>query len=140
MSNATDTRTEIVHHMAMAYYESAYMDWREATHGEVDDNGHGVDPACVWAAFDLANDLEKQHGMHLSELFTKAVEIAGPDGGDRPQTTEYFGHYCAMENMGHGVGLWDALGSDACDFVKIPYGEFSYHEMDHLRFPSPPED
>jgi len=137
----TNTRTEIIQNMARAYYESSYMDWVEEYPDMEEGEGCGVDPECVWYAFSLADELEKQHGKHLAEIFADAVAISvANNAGGRPRNEEMFGHYAAMEHMGHGVGLWDALGQEACKFVNVPYGEFSYLDMDPKRFPTSAED
>lgn len=148
MSNDTEIRHEIVFHMAKAFFASAWADYSEQIGPhypagcEIMDampDDEDTDPAAVYAAFDLAASLEKHHGgMHLAEIFRKALEISGPDGGDREHTAEMFGHYAAMGAMGHGVGLWDALGREACDFVDT-YGaghfEFSWLDLDPKVYP-----
>jgi hypothetical protein len=50
-----------------------------------------------------------------------------------------FGHYAAMGAMGHGVGLWDALGTKACDFVNTRncQMEFSPFDLDPETYPIP---
>lgn len=133
-------RDEIIHHMTQAFWASAWADWcdeyGEGTTGMgvdvMDEMPEEVDPSAIKAAEKLAEKLEKQHGMGLEALFNRAVEISekaeaeGEDGGDRARTAEMFGHYAAMSHMGHGVGLWDALGKAAAKFVNIPYGEYNY--------------
>lgn len=41
-----------------------------------------------------------------------------------PAAMEYFGHYAAMQAMGHGVGLHDAFGQDAYLAITVPDLEF----------------
>lgn len=145
----TETRHEIVYHMAKAFFACAWADYSEQVGPHypagceiMDEMSDDTDPAAVWIAFDLASSLEKAHGMHLAEIFSKAVEVSGEEG-DRPKTAEMFGHYAAMEAMGHGVGLWDALGRDACDFVNVHeagYYEFSWHDMDPEIYPDAPAE
>jgi len=94
------------------------------------------EPSAVCAAFELCVRLEKQHGMHLADLFAKAVEMAG-DEGDRPKTPEMFGHYAAMGAMGHGVNLHDALGSRTARWVDVPWREYGHFEWADDRFPIP---
>jgi hypothetical protein len=67
-------------------------------------------------------DIERVNNKSIHHL----MSIIERDGdGDRPNTIEMFGHYAAMQAMGHGVGLHDAFGSDIHDKIKIPYVEFS---------------
>ena len=46
-----------------------------------------------------------------------------------PDTIESFGHYAAMQAMGHGVGLNDAFG-DCAEFIAVPYVEFGSHSLE----------
>ena len=140
------TRDEIIHHMTQAFWASAWAGWCDecgpgtAGNGSdvMDEMPEEVDPSAIKVANELAEALEKRHGMGLEALFNRAVEISErDDDGDRPRTAEMFGHYTAMEHMGHGVGLWDALGDKACKFVDVPYGE--YHHLffeDEEKYPS----
>ena len=72
--------------------------------------------------------------MPLADLFRKAVKVSN-GRGNHPPTEEMFGHYAAMGAMGHGVGLWDALGAEACRFVGSFDWEFSWHELDPKTYP-----
>lgn len=72
-------------------------------------------------------DIERVNGKTLPELFD-IVETIGE--GDRPNTMEFFGHYCAMQAMGHGVGLCDAFGSDVYKAIRVPYVEFGSHSLE----------
>jgi hypothetical protein len=140
----TDIRHEIAVHMARAFFASAWADWADqygpGTQGNgvdvMDEMPDEIDPAAVNAAFQLCARLEARHGMHMAELFRKAVEISGDDG-DREKTPEMFGHYAAMGHMGHGVNLHDALGRKGAEFVDVPYGEFSPYDLSDERFPIP---
>lgn len=137
MSADTDTRTEIVHHMARAFFACAWADWADEYGPGTAGNGVDVmtempdelDPSAVWAAFKLADALEKQHGMHTAEIYRKAREIAGDDG-DRDKSPEMFGHYAAMGAMGHGVSLYDAFGQDAAEFVNTSDCQMEFSPFD----------
>lgn len=125
-------------------FESAWADWMDeygpgTTAGVdvTDEVPENTDPPAVWAAMGLCDALEKQHGMHLADIFTKAVKMSGSDG-DRQKTPEVFGHYAAMGFMGHGVSLHDVLGSRAARWVKVPRGEFTCFDLSDERFPIPP--
>jgi hypothetical protein len=57
------------------------------------------------------------------------------DTGDRELTPELFGHYCAMQAMGTGVGL-ESFGDSVRDRIKVPYMEFSQCDLQKDYFPS----
>jgi hypothetical protein len=147
MSNDTETRHEIVYHMAKAFFACAWADYSEQVGPhypagcEIMDAMPGdedTDPAAVLHAFELCDTIEKKHSLHIAEIFRQAVAISEEDdGGDHPRTTEYFGHYAAMSAMGHGVGMWDALGGRADKFVGTPdiYMEFSFLDLDPKKYP-----
>ena len=152
MNTATATpdpdRDEILEHMAKAFFACAWADYSEQVGPHypagaeildvMDDEG---DDAATKAAAGLANELAKKHGLPISEIFRQAVAISeANNAGDRERTPEMFGHYAAMGAMGHGVGLWDALGGAACDFVESKgkcYMEFSMYDLDSAKYPIP---
>lgn len=141
----TATRDEILEHMARAFFACAWADYDEEF-GDVIGAGTEImdvmpdelDPSAREAAKDLAERLEKQHGLPIVEIFRKAVEIAGTSG-DREKSPEMFGHYAAMGAMGHGVSLYDAFGSKAAEFVNTSacYMEFTYFDLDPAKYPIP---
>ena len=146
-----EIRHDIVSHMALAFFASAWADYSEQV-GPHYPPGCEImnvmpdetDPSAVWAAFDLCDRIEKLHGLHMAEIFRSAVNISEREGsGDRPRNTEMFGHYSAMSAMGTGVGLWDALGSSADDFVNVSevgYMEFSWYDFDPDKYPDNREE
>ena len=125
-------KTEIAEfclHASRAFFASAWAD-------QIEENGQSfapqteimsvmpgtVDPAAEHAARTLHMDLERVNGKSIDQLMT----IIERDGdGDRENTVEHFGHYAAMQAMGHGVGLYDAFGSEVYGTIKVPYVEFS---------------
>lgn len=144
---STDTRNEIVRHMARAFFACAWADYSEqvgphyAAGSQIFDvMPDELDPSAVWIAFELARQLEEIHGYTLDRIFAKAAEISeSRRGGDRPRTAEMFGHYAAMGAMGHGVGLWDAFGPDAERYVLkggcLYFDDYSWHEFDEKTYP-----
>lgn len=125
-------KTEFLHHAALAFFASAWADMVEENgvtlRGEIMDQiPSEIDPAAIHAANTLLMDLERVNKKPLSELFA-IVETLGE--GDRPNTVEYFGHYCAMQAMGHGVGLHDAFGSGVYIAIKVPYVEFGEYSLE----------
>lgn len=130
-------KNQILHAMASAFFASAWADQEEesgnAQGGEIMARmPYEIDPAAVHAARTLAFDMERANGRALADIFAHAeiVWIESGRKGDRPFTREMFGHYCAMQAMGHGVGLRDAFGAEVCAFVKVPYVEFSYFSLE----------
>lgn len=145
MSNE-DIRHEILEHMARAFFACAWADWADeygpGTQGNgvdvMDEMPTEIDPAARHAAGRLTESLESLHGKRIEEIFEQAVEISGDDG-DREKTPEMFGHYAAMGAMGHGVSLYDALGTKAAEFVNTSacYMEFSPYDLDGAKYPIP---
>lgn len=75
-------------------------------------------PAAMKAAKELAKDIEKQNGRSLTSLYTTAVAQEGHRKEPNPSD---FGHYLAMQAMGHGVSWWD----DHPEFpMTVPYHDF----------------
>lgn len=126
------------YHAARAFFASAWADL-------CDENGPGVgagveimdamptdiDPAAIHAARTLRMDIERINGASVSDLMLRIEETAD---GDRPATMEFFGHYAAMQAMGHGVGLLDAFGSEVYESVQVPYVEFGSHSLERDYF------
>lgn len=86
-----------------------------------------IDPAAVHAARTLRADIERANGRTIAQMMR---EIEETGDGDRPSTIEHFGHYAAMQAMGHGVGLHDAFGASVGEAVKVPYLEFGSHSLE----------
>lgn len=100
-----------------------------------------IDPAALHAADTLAASMLHANGLKsapfdLESLFLRAVEIAenSDDKGDREHSPEMFGHYCAMQAMGHGVGLSDAFGRRVYDAIRVPYTEFGGYSLERDYF------
>jgi len=150
MSESNPIRDEIMEHMSRAFFATAWADWANeygpGTQGNgvdvMDEMPDEIDGAATLAAVSLTSELETMHGMDLSEIFRMAKAISRHyKGGDRKRTAEMFGHYAAMGAMGCGVGLWDALGTKACDFVntRACRMEFSPFDLDLETYPIPEE-
>lgn len=129
----TEEQTEVQefeHHAARAFFACAWADLMEEKGTEpwgpsCEIMGYmpdDIDPAALHAAKTLRMDIERANGKTIFDL----MAIIERDGdGDRDNTVEMFGHYAAMQAMGHGVGLCDAFGSDVYRAIKVPYVEFS---------------
>ena len=152
--NKTGTALEVKQGMARAFFVSAYAEaWEEADDSSENKRklGHmgGVnwatvapkenDPAAERAAESLAVMLQKDNGVaDLADLYHKAWEAKGEAKelcrGDKDMTAHMFGHYLAMQAMGHGVGLADAFGDAVADLVKVDDLEFGFCHLDRDYF------
>lgn len=89
-----------------------------------------IDPAAIHAAETLCHDMLRANlprlGGSLMGIYDAAYRRANGDCGCTPES---FGHYCAMQAMGQGVGLRDAFGAAVYDLIQIPYVEFGSHSL-----------
>jgi hypothetical protein len=143
--NQTGTAREVKQGIARAFFISAYAyAWEEAPDSSENKRKLGYmggrdwatvapkenDPAAESAAESLAVMLQKDNGVaDLADLYHRAMDAKELCRGDRDMTPVMFGHYLAMQAMGHGVGLADAFGDAVYDLVKVGYYEFG---MGHL--------
>ena len=126
---------EIELHMARAFFASAWADMIEENGGAARFSGREImdmmpdeiDPAAIHAARTLRMDMERANGRPIADILAAAIEA---HDGDRPATAEFFGHYCAMQAIGHGVGLYDAFGRAVYESVRVPYVEFGSHSLE----------
>lgn len=130
--------------MALAFFASAYADQADECgqplRGEIMDQiPDEIDPAAIHAAETLARDLIRANWRleftvenGLTRIYKKAGELSA-DGADRELSPELFGHYCAMQAMGAGVGL-ESFGYAVNDFFKVPYCEFGSHSLERDYF------
>jgi hypothetical protein len=126
-------------HAAKAFFASAWADaCDEAEHGPslsgceiMNVMPQTIDPAAIHAARTLRFDVERVNKRTIAQLME---EIRMKGYGDRPNTVEHFGHYAAMQAMGHGVGLADAFGSNVRESIAVPYVEFGQHSLQNDYF------
>ena len=138
-------KDEIQEGMAKAFFASAYAeaydeavaagidpgfspsgcDWMDLIPDEIDHNA-------VAASLHLMADMQLINGMSMDGIYSiaEAVHDAADKKGDRDMSPEMFGHYCAMQAMGHGVGLCDAFGQEVREAIKVPYREFSPFDLE----------
>lgn len=125
-------KQEFIHHAARAFFASAWADMVEENgatlRGEIMDLiPDTIDPAAIHAANTLLMDLERVNGKTIEQI----IGFIGLHGtGDRQNTVDNIGHYCAMQSMGHGVGLQDAFGSGVYSAIKVPYLEFGSYSLE----------
>ena len=123
-----------IRHASLAFFASAWADQGEESYNAALLSGREImgimppdtDPAAIHAAKTLWMDMERINQCGITELM-RIVESLG--AGDRENTIEHFAHYCAMQSMGHGVGLRDAFGDDVYARIKVPYVEFGGHSL-----------
>ena len=129
----SNTIKEIKKGMALAFFACAYADQAEECgqplRGEIMDQLPAtIDTAAIHAADTLYFQFEQNLGLRLTDAY---VFIHGIENmpGKEPQT---FGHYAAMQSMGHGVGLWEYCPSQLHD--KVPYIEFGSYSLERDYF------
>lgn len=127
-------KQDFIHHASLAFFASAWADQCEESDNAALLSGReimgimppDVDPSAIRAANTLYMDIERLNGCDIVELM-RIVEQTGD--GDRDNTIDHFAHYCAMQAMGHGVGLRDAFGPAVHELIKVPYVEFGGHSL-----------
>lgn len=111
--------------MAWAFFASSYADQADecgqSLSGEIMNQlPDACDPAALHAARTLRMDMERVNGVPIADLYAQ-----------HPGTTDDardWGHYAAMQAMGHGVGLSDYDISR--DQVQVPYVEFGAYSLE----------
>jgi hypothetical protein len=128
--------------MAKAFFASAWADLQEEKDADdetavnlsgreiMDVMPADIDPAAIHAANTLAMDMERTNAKPLADIYHYAIEVKEFCKGDRTLNEEFFGHYCAMQAMGHGVGLDDAFGNAVYEAIKVPYVEFGSYSLE----------
>lgn len=132
-------KAEITLHMARAFFASAWADAAEEANAQPWPMGgeimahmpETVDPAAVHAAATLVMDMERVNGMGVVDILARVRAIIAESGKgvDREPSAKMFGHYAAMQAMGHGVGLDDAFGQEVYSLVQVPYVEFGEYSL-----------
>lgn len=139
------TYCKIKHGMELAFFASAYADLKdeqeEPLRGEIMDQlPDEVDPAATHAAntliMGILDGITFEPGEHVTTdaqrmlvVYMHLCNQYDRKEADRELTPELFGHYCAMQAMGHGVGL-ESFGDSVKDAIKIPYVEFGSHSLE----------
>jgi hypothetical protein len=119
---------EFVEGAARAYWVTAWADHMEEQ-GESLGSGDLMDLApptplsAYVAAGELIGSLTCANKVHWAVLAARAAEADGYDYDPTEIDLEEFGHYLAMQSMGHGVSWFD----DHAEFdIKIPHVEYHY--------------
>lgn len=129
--------------MALAFFASAYADLCEENEnplrGEIMDQlPEHTDPAAIHAAETLIMGMIDQvtfetpasDEKRMLALYMHASNVYERADADRELTPDLFGHYCAMQAMGTGVGL-ESFGSAVRDAITVPYVEFGSHSLQY---------
>lgn len=127
-------KQDFIHHASLAFFASAWADQCEESDNAALLSGQEImdimppdtDPSAIGAANTLCMDMERINQCSIVALM-RIVENLG--AGDRANTIDLFAHYCAMQAMGHGVGLRDAFGAGVCDRITVPHVEFGGHSL-----------
>lgn len=125
---------DILRGMSRAFFASAYADQADeagqSLQGEIMDQlPADIDPAARDAAKKLYSDFESalqgnSDHVTLDGAYVFLHGVSYMPGASNPEQYETFGHYVAMQAMGHGVGLFDYGVPDQLE-SKVPYLEFS---------------
>lgn len=125
--------------MALAFFASAYADQAdeagEPLRGQIMDQLPDIiDPAAIHAAKTLYIQFERAfidfHGEPdtLDGDYIHLHGISHMEGNSDAENEQLFGHYAAMQAMGHGVGLWEYCPHQISDHV--PHIEFGSHSLE----------
>lgn len=128
-------KQDFIRHASLAFFASAWSDQCDESDNAALLSGREImhvmptdtDPSAIRAAKMLYMNIERINQCSITELMRIVEEIGD---GDRENTIEHFAHYCAMQAMGHGVGLHDAFGAEVYDRIRVPYVEFSGYSLD----------
>lgn len=135
------TRDRIVKSFIRTLFVQAYADFAEETEVDVPRASGGEDwmdvapNTSAWAeieALKCLSDLEKTVGP-LESLYAKCLSeckaLPKPCKGEHDP--EGFGHYVAMQYVGHGVSWRD----DHPTLLELPYGEFNISSLEEAGLP-----
>lgn len=133
-----DTKQIIIEGMARAFFACAWADACEEAGEEQMLSGAEImhlmpsetDPAAIHAAQTLCMQIESAHPAVTGGIVDiyRACTLLDPEGADRALSPDLFGHYCAMQAMGTGVGL-ESFGHAVRDAIRVPYVEFGSHSL-----------
>jgi hypothetical protein len=131
--------------MGRALFVCAYADAIEAGEIEGDKAGTGQDWMDVAPAtprrflndgWRLLGKFEQLNGMHIACLWAAACRADGVDSAEPPsEHVDKFGHYLAMQALGHGVSWFD--DHERFD-LKCPRVESYVDQNDMADWPTQP--
>jgi hypothetical protein len=127
MREYPDVMDEIVNAMARVLFVQAYAAQEEEAGRSIGggqdwmDHAPATSAAAGYAAMKLAIEVEKRNMLGLNTLYG-ACAAYYPEQHRKKPTPEDFGHYLAMQALGHGVS-WDDDHPDPG--LQLPYIEFN---------------
>lgn len=132
-----DYSSEIREAMAKAFFATAWADYEEQVKHEslaqteiMDVLPDNIPESAYAAADNVIGTIEKSTGRKISDLYNEAKEAPG-DHYKEPDE-DSFGHYLAMQAMGHGVSWSD----DHPDLTfDVPRVEYSYYDLPEAEYP-----
>jgi len=129
MGTDKDRDLLILDAMARAFFVTAWADYEEET-GWPSGSPSGMD------LMDIAPDTEEEAEEEAVKLYDEIESLNNIDLGEFVDSHDWpaqeFGHYLAMEAMGTGVGWADSWPEHG---LEIPYGEFSWLNLDPAKYP-----
>lgn len=115
--------------MARAFFASAWADMIEDDAESDSLSGLKIEEvmprsidSSAWHAADTLI-----HDMNRTNFYVGMRHLYLVNRGNPELSADDWGHYCAMQSMGHGVGLSDY--GIARDAVSVPYVEFGSHSL-----------
>lgn len=141
----------VVRGMALAFFACAYADQadeaEEPLRGEIMNQlPSETDPAAEEAAhklvmrliegFDWSDYQDLTDLQRFNLIMMRASNAAASEENEhtyRAFSFELFGHYCAMQAMGTGVGL-ESFGSAVREAIPVPYLEFGSADLSETYF------
>jgi len=104
-------RAEIIEAAARAAYVSAWADWAEeqgeSLRGELMDQAPNTPLAAKKWARKLIAAMEKMNGQKIDKIYAHAAAMPHTSSWHKRATAADFGHYTAMQALGHGVSWGD---------------------------------
>lgn len=123
LADAADVSHQVLTGIAKAIFATAWADQQEEQGNslsgqEIMDVMPEVPVEAKFKAKEILQDIEQANHKSINELFQDACKA---DGGEC--NPEEFGHYLAMQTLGHGVSWFD----DHANFpLTVPHDEFHW--------------
>lgn len=133
-----ETRREILDQMALTLFVQAFASECDDPDSDFDGNGQTASMGTDWfdtvtdptpqsahdKALEIADKFEATNGWTIAQAYEFWLTLDHKYARSEPDM-EKFGHYLAMESVGHGVGLWDDTCETPEDRKRFDTG---YHE------------
>lgn len=104
-------RNQIIDAAARAAYVSAWADYQEeqgeSLRGELMDQAPSTPAAARKWAVKLISEMEKLNGQKIDKMYARAAAMPHTSSWHKRAEPDDFGHYTAMQALGHGVSWGD---------------------------------